>query len=128
MDADNWIDRYARAWRERDADLAADLFTEDAVYRTHPLRDPHRGRTAIRDHWRGHTDADNDLDLRFGIPLVDGNRAAVERWATVEDDEDEVTLAGCLVLRFAADGRCAELREYGHLESGRQDPPTGWGG
>lgn len=127
MDADSWIDRYARAWRERDADLAADLFTQDAVYRTHPLREPHRGRMAIRDHWRGHTDADADLDLRFGIPVVDGDRAAVERWATVDDDEDEVTLAGCLVLRFAADGRCADLREYGHVESGRRDPPAGWG-
>jgi ketosteroid isomerase-like protein len=129
MDADKWIETYARAWRERDVDLVADLFTDDATYRSHPFREPYHGRTAIREYWRGATDAQADLDLRFGRPIVDGDgrRAAVEWWASVEDDEDEVTLPGCLVLRFAEDGRCEELREYWHVESGRQDPPTGWG-
>ena len=28
-----WLDRYERAWRSNDPADAADLFTEDAVYR-----------------------------------------------------------------------------------------------
>ena len=44
------------------------------------------------------------------------------------DGDEEVTLPGCLLLLFAADGRCRELREYWHLEPGRREPPPGWGG
>ncbi len=44
-----------------------------------------------------------------------------------EVDDGELTLPGCLVLRFADDGRCEELREYWHVESGRRHPPAGWG-
>ena len=37
------------------------------------------------------------------------------------------TLPGCLLLRFAADGRCRDLWEYWQVQPGRQDPPDGWG-
>jgi hypothetical protein len=38
-----------------------------------------------------------------------------------------VTLPGILMLRFAPDGRCAELREAWNLQAGRLDPYPGWG-
>jgi hypothetical protein len=31
------------------------------------------------------------------------------------------------VLRFADDGRCAELREYWEVREGWHEPPAGWG-
>jgi hypothetical protein len=40
---------------------------------------------------------------------------------------EEITIPGCLLLRFAPDGRCEELREYWHVEPGRYEPPDGWG-
>ena len=43
------------------------------------------------------------------------------------DDGREITLRGCLVLRFAPDGRCEELREYWELADGYREPPPGWG-
>ena len=127
MDPTNWLETFAKAWREGDYDLVADLFAEDAVYRSAPLREPYRGRTAIREYWRGATDAQQDLELQFGAPVVDGDRVAVEWWASLEDDEDEVTLPGCLILRFDDAGLCADLREYWHVGSGRFPPPEGWG-
>ena len=64
----------------------------------------------------------------MGRPFVDGDRAAVEWWTTMDDSDDgEVTLPGCLLLRFAPDGRCTALREYWHLEPGRHEPHDGWG-
>jgi len=51
----------------------------------------------------------------------------VEWWAVMQDEGSEVTLPGCLLLRFAAGGRCQELREYWHLQEGRREPPEGWG-
>lgn len=129
MTPDEWIDRYARAWREQDAEAAAALFTERAVYRSHPLREPHIGHSGIHAYWMRATATQEGLELRFGEPIVsaDGRRAAVEWWATMRDGGEDVTLPGILFLRFAADGRCEELREAWHLEPGRHDPPPGWG-
>lgn len=127
MDVSSWLDAYARAWRERDADAAAALFTEDGIYRSHPFREPHVGREAIRAYWEGATRSQDEFELRFGDPVVEGRRTAVEWWATMRDEGDEVTLPGILVLRFTDDGLCEELREAWHLEPGRHDPPDGWG-
>jgi ketosteroid isomerase-like protein len=127
VDVREWLDRYARAWREKDADAAAALFTEDGVYRSHPLREPHVGREGVRAYWTRATSTQEDLDLRLGEPVVEGSRAAVEWWATMRDGEEEITLPGILMLRFAADGRCEELRETWHFEPGRTGPPPGWG-
>jgi ketosteroid isomerase-like protein len=126
-DVSAWIDAYGRAWRARDPDAAVALFTDDATYRSHPFREPHVGRDGIRRYWEEATSSQEDLDLRFGEPVVEDDRAAVEWWATMRDDGDEITLPGILVLRFAADGRCEELRECWHVERGRHEPPDGWG-
>ena len=100
---------------------------EDAVYRSSPFRPPTVGREAIRDYWREATSTQEDLDLRFGAPIVHGNRVVVEWWAIMRDSGKEVTLPGSLILRFGPGGRCLELREYWHLEEGRSEPPSGWG-
>jgi uncharacterized protein (TIGR02246 family) len=127
MTVEEWIEAYGHAWRERDADAAAALFTDDAVYRAHPLREPHRGREGIHVYWSGATSKQAELDLRFGTPIVAGDRAAVEWWAQMSSEGEDVTLPGILYLRFAPDGRCIELREAWNAEPGRTAPPEGWG-
>jgi hypothetical protein len=125
--AREWLDVYGEAWRTGDDELVADLFTADAVYRSDPLRPPLVGSDAIRQYWREATSTQEELELRFGRPLVLGNRVVVEWWATMRDDGREVTLPGCLVLRFRPGGRCQELREYWNRQEGRREPPEGWG-
>ena len=122
-----WIEDYGDAWRRRDTAAVAELFTEDAVYRSSPFRPPAIGREAIRAYWDEATSTQENLNLRFGEPIVNGNRVAVEWWAVMRDEGREVTLPGALLLRFASGGRCAELREYWHVDEGRVDPPDGWG-
>jgi uncharacterized protein (TIGR02246 family) len=124
---ERWLEEYGRAWHERDADGVVELFTEDAVYRSHPLREPHVGRDGIREYWRGATDGQEELDLRFGTPVVADDRVAVEWWAQMIAHGEERTLPGILYLRFTADGRCFELRETWHWEPGRTPPYDGWG-
>jgi uncharacterized protein (TIGR02246 family) len=123
----DWLGRYGRAWETADADAAAELFTPDAIYRSHPSREAHTGRAAIRAYWRSATATQADVSVRFGRPIVEGAHVAVEWWTTMREGDGNVTLSGCLVLRFAADGRCQELREYWHLEDERREPPPGWG-
>ena len=127
QNVDEWARRYARAWETRDADVLDELFTEDASYRAHPFRETHVGIAAIRDYWRVATRTQRQAEVRMGQPVVDGDRVAIEWWATLLDDDVEMTLPGCLLLRFAADGRCSELREYWHLEGGYSEPFDGWG-
>ena len=43
------------------------------------------------------------------------------------DEDEAVTLPGCLLLRFEVDGRCTDLREYWHVERGTREPFDGWG-
>ena len=42
--AREWIEDYATAWRGADADIVAELFTEDAVYRSRPSGRRRRSR------------------------------------------------------------------------------------
>ncbi|GAA2575873.1 hypothetical protein GCM10010399_01820 [Dactylosporangium fulvum] len=130
-----WIERYRTAWLTKDADAAASLFTADGVYLSSPTKPPHVGSAAIAAYWRKATATQRDLELRFGRPVVDGRRVVVEWWATMVDpewkpeaDNPQVTLPGCLILRFDDAGRCEELREYYNPAFAEtQPPPAGWG-
>jgi SnoaL-like domain len=123
----DWLERYRRAWIERDADAASRLFTEDATYREQPFQSPFVGRAAIRNYWANVTVSQTAVELRYGKSLVDGRRLAVEWWANLQANGAPITLAGEFLLLFAETGECRELREYWVLTQGRVDPPAGWG-
>jgi ketosteroid isomerase-like protein len=127
VDLDAWIRSYAVAWETADEDLIVSLFTEDATYRSSPFRDPYRGRGEIRAYWRRGAGGQRETRVRMGVPFVDRDRVAVEWWTTMIDDGKAVTLPGCLLLRFAPDGRCLDLREYWNQQDGHRDPFPGWG-
>ena len=124
---DAWLERYRIAWEEGDAEAAASLFTEDAIYRSSPFREPHVGHERIRAYWEQATGTHSETRVRIGTPITQGDRAAVEWWATMLDDGAEITLPGILFLRFAPDGRCGELREAWNVAEGRVPPYPGWG-
>ena len=67
-------------------------------------------------------------DVRFGEPVEEGDRAAVEwRAVFVLPGGEEQTIAGCSVLRFDDQGLVAEARDYWHVEPGRRPPHDTWG-
>jgi limonene-1,2-epoxide hydrolase len=129
MTVEQWVDAYAQAWRDRDADAAAQLFTDDSLYRDHPLQEAHRGAEGVRAYWSNVTSTQDRVDVRMGRPVEspDGKRAAVEFWVRMLSSGAEVTLVGILFLRFAEDGRCEELRETWLFETGDRAPHEGWG-
>lgn len=110
--AATWLDAYAAAWRAGDAKAAGDLFADDAAY-TFDLFGPGlRGREQIVAHWTQAIAAQSELKLEFEPALSDGDRAAAAWRASFVRDGERVELAACLLLRFDADGRCCDLREY----------------
>ena len=127
MGVDEWLERYRTAWEQTDPDAAAALFTEDAVYRSSPFREPHVGHDGIREYWAWATGTRSDVSVRIGRPITEGNRTAAEWWTTMRDEDGEVTLPGILFLRFAPDGRCEELREAWMVAEERLEPHPGWG-
>jgi hypothetical protein len=127
MQLQEWIESYGRAWEAADEELIVSLFSEDAEYRSSPFRKAFVGHDEIRAYWRRGAGGQRETRVRMGRPFVDGDRVAVEWWTTMIDDGEQVTLPGCLLLRFGPDGRCSHLREYWHVEPGSRDPFPGWG-
>lgn len=127
MTYNDWLERYRRAWIERDADAAAALFTEDAIYREQPFQEPFVGREAIRQYWLTVTRTQSAIELQYGAPVAVGDRVAIEWWANLLNNGAPVTLAGEFLLVFAQNDRCRELREYWALTESRMSPPSGWG-
>ena len=127
LHAGEWARRYDERWRVGDAEAIAVMYAEDAVYRSHAFRPPHRGRAGVLEYTRGAYATEASVEPRFYAPIAEGSRAAVEYWATMREDGADATLAGCTLLRFRPDGLVAEHRDYWHMEPGRREPPAGWG-
>jgi ketosteroid isomerase-like protein len=124
--AQEWLDLLGQAWRNRDPQAAAELFTVDAVYHSHPFQSPLLGRIEITNYWTSATSSQSGIEVTFGDPLVDGARVAVEWWSVMQESGRPTTDAGGLFLKFE-NGRCSELREYWNLTEGAVPVPEGWG-
>jgi ketosteroid isomerase-like protein len=122
-----WLESYRRAWEDADTPAVLGLFTSDATYRSHPLRPAHTGQDGITAYWTQATADQQDVLVRFGDPIVDGDRVAAEWWTRMHAGGSPVTLVGCLLLRFAEGGRCQALRECWNLTEALRDPPPDWG-
>jgi uncharacterized protein (TIGR02246 family) len=128
MFVEEWVDRYARAWETADAEDVVGLFTPDASYRSSVFREPHVGSEAIGAYWQRAAATQSEVVVRTGRPIIGHDRVAVEWWTTMIDpDQGEITLPGCLLLRFDPDGSCNALWEYWQIERGHREPPSGWG-
>ena len=127
MDVGSWLEAYRKAWEDKDADAAAALFDERATYRSNIFEEAYEGQDGVRRYWSEVTKTQEDVRVVMGRPFVDGDRVAAEFWTTMRSDGADVTLPGCLLLRFGPDGRCLALREYWHVEPSRREPPRGWG-
>ena len=128
MTPEEWIQRYARAWETANSDEIVDLFTADAIYQSNVFREPYLGKESIRQYWQRVAGSQRNVKVRMGRPIIAQDRVAVEWWTTMIDPNDgEITLPGCLLLRFRSDGRCEDLWEYWEIKSGIHEPPSGWG-
>jgi len=123
---EGWVEELRQAWESGDPRQAGALFSENAVYHSHPFRLPLRGRQAIEDYWADATADQANVRVAMGRPMLDGNRAAVEWWTVMVERGIQTTDAGVLILDFE-DGRCRRLREYWNLLEGVLDPGPGWG-
>ena len=98
------------------------MYADDAVLLSHPFR-PQR---QPREYAEWAFSDQRSAEARFGEPIVEGDRAAVDWWAVVTSADGTVeTLAGTSFLRFDASWRVVEQRDVWASASGRVDVP-GW--
>ena len=119
----DWLDRYVEAWRANDAELIKPLFSDDAVYSYRPYDDPERtirGNAAIVASWLEEPDPPDSWEAKYEPYAVEGDRAVAVGFSRylATDSAPEKTFHNAYLLRFAADGRCAEFHEF-YMEDGK---------
>lgn len=116
--AQRFADTWQHGWAHHDTDAIVALYRDDAVHISMPFRPPHEGRAAIADYVRWSFTGETDPQVTFAAPLVDGDQAAIEFRVHALDDDRPVTLAGCVLVRFDADGLAVRTRDYWHTTDG----------
>jgi hypothetical protein len=115
-----WVDAWERAWPVGDVDVVSAVYADGCLFYSHPFREPEAPHDYVV--WAFAEQA--SAECRFGRPVVEGDRAAVDWWAVMTglDGSDE-TIAGTSLLRFGDDGLVVEQRDVWALEPGRRDLP-----
>lgn len=108
--AQRWADVWQRGWQEHDEAAISALYAEGAFWQQNPFRDPEAGYLA-----RVFAEEES-AQCQFGVPLVDGDQAAV-RWTaqTRLKDGGAEDLAGVSLVRFGPGGLVLEQRDFWHL-------------
>jgi uncharacterized protein (TIGR02246 family) len=113
----DWLDRYVEAWRTNDPSQIAALFTADAVYRYRPYggdKTAAIGRDAIVAAWLDEGDPPGSWQAAYEPYAVEDDRAvAIGRSEYFASGKGAARIYhNAYLLRFDADGRCAEFTEF----------------
>jgi hypothetical protein len=113
-----WLEKYGRAWRDRNPQAAADLYTDDGTYQVTPLEKPMRGRPEIFDYWSHVARTEENIQFGYEILAVTPELGIARWWASfvIVPQRLQTKLDGIFLISLNADGRCQSLREWWHKE------------
>jgi SnoaL-like domain len=121
--AQQFARRYGETWEAWDTEGFLELFGEAVTYVAHP-DEIVEGKDALRRYFEKEQEAQGEVRVRMGRPLVDGDRLMAEFWVIAEED---ASIAGCLIADLDPQGICTAFREYWFDLTGRRQPFEGWG-
>jgi ketosteroid isomerase-like protein len=109
-----WLDEYGRAWESRDADAAAELFTEDAVYQWGPFGRKLRGQVMIREAWAEAVETQSNVQFGYEVMSATGSGGIVRWWCSSDAPDRSVRerVEGIFRLAFDESGLCTSLEEW----------------
>ena len=102
-----------RSWRSKDVGAIAALYAPGARFQSQPFRDLQEPRAYAE--WS--FSEQDEAEVWFGEPIVNGDRATCEYWGVVSFQGRHETIAGVAVIRFDADELVGDQRDY--YERGR---------
>jgi len=109
---------WAAAWPNADTEAVVALYAEGAAFWSHP----HRLRQEPAEYAAWAFGDQAAAECRFGTPVVEGARAAVDWWSVVTSTDGTLeTLAGASLLRFGDDGLVVEQRDVWAARAGRHE-------
>lgn len=112
---------WAEAWPRRDVEAIVAVYAANATFSSHPFR----GGEEVRAYVEWVFGDQESSECRFGAPVVQDDRAAVDWWGVVTARDGAVeTLAGTSLLRFGKDGLVVEQRDVWASAPGRHDLPS----
>lgn len=119
-----WLDAYGKAWEERDADQAAELFTEDALYQWGPFGRKLRGRVMIREAWAEAVEDQENIEFGYEVMSATGRGGLVRWWCAADIRSRQVRARdeGVFRLSFDDSGMCTSLEEWFNFEEEPLDP------
>lgn len=113
-DAQDFIDRYKRAWEARDPDLAMQLYRDDAEQRIDPFDEPAIGANAIRAIWndvastQDHVEFDAERTWAVARTVLASWHAAFTRRSNAE----RVRIRGFSTFELDDDGLIQRARQW----------------
>ncbi|MCA1735794.1 MAG: nuclear transport factor 2 family protein [Actinobacteria bacterium] len=124
--ARRWAEVWTSGWPAKDVEAMAAFYAPDATYLSVPFREPDRGVEGVRSYLTREFGVETDIECWFRSPVVDGQRAAIEWWASWVEGSQELTLAGSTFLRFNDDGLIVDHRDYWNQVDERRPPYDTW--
>ena len=112
-DAQDFVERYKRAWERKDPDLAMELYRDDAEFRLDPFEEPARGSNEIRAIWNDVAASQDNVEFdaeriwAVGSTILTSWHAAFTR----RDTSERVRIRGFSTF---------ELDDAGLIERARQ--------
>jgi hypothetical protein len=123
---DQWLERYGRAWADRNPLAAKGLFSPGAEYHETPFDPPFIGREAIGEYWADVPRSQADITFQSRVLAV-FDRTGIAHWHaafTRVPSGRRVELDGVFVLTFDEGGSCTELREWWHRRESAGATPS----
>jgi uncharacterized protein (TIGR02246 family) len=110
--AQDWVERYVRAWTSNDPAEIGDLFSPDAIYRPTPMSDGWRGRDAIVAQWLTRKDDPGDWQFEFEVLGVADDLAVIRGLTTYTAPPGPGTYENLWLVRLIPEGRATDFTEY----------------
>ena len=124
--AERWAATWRASWPIKDIEAMASFYAPNASYLSVPFREPDRGVEGVRGYLMREFGVESQIECQFRTPVVEGDRAAIEWWASWAEGGEEITLAGSTFLRFDNQGLIVDHRDYWNQAEGRVPPYGTW--
>jgi hypothetical protein len=115
---ESWLEEYGSAWKDRNPQAAAGLFTDDGTYQVTPFVKPMCGRPAIFEYWSEVARTEENIQFGYEVLAVTPLAGIARWWASfvIVPPGLQTKLDGIFLVSLDADGRCKSLREWWHKE------------